>query len=594
MLYAFALGLLLALLLTVLALRRHDSRRRFLRVAASLTATAGLGLAAFPPTKISVLPATETAILLTDSYSLDTLRTLQRRLGPAVPVWRYAAIAATDTPTVQNPAAIWQLSPGLQNLHVLGRGLPVVDVAALSGIQLLGHTDARPLGFQQAAWSAETKLGQSWVVEGQFEAAGTDPVWVTLRAAGIGRDSVQLPTGRGPFRLRFAPKAEGRAVYTLEARRQGQRIAQEPVPVQVFPTRPLRILLLAAAPSFELRFLKNELAAQQHAVALRTGLSRGLTQTEFLNLPNPPALGRLTPALLARFDVILTDASTLADLSGAEAQALQQTIQNGTGGLLLLADGPSLPRQLPGATGFRLLPRSAAVATVAQPIQWPEAPTQATALLPATLELRPDMQPLVLGPQRLPVAAARRLGQGRVVVTTITESFPWLLQNQPLVYGAYWSRLLTAATPPRTAAITIQPLSRWPRPNIPILLRTDGATSQQLNVQAPNAAPVRIALRQDANVPEWATGTYWPAAAGWHEAHLGTTSQWMYVYAPTDWQSPIHQEQQLAAKQAVSDGRTLARASSASAQVQHATWPRWWGYALFLLGAGLLWLEEKL
>ena len=76
MFYAFAFGLLLALLLTVLALRRPDSRRRFLRVAAGLTATAGLGLAAFPPAKTAVLPATDAAILLTDSYSLDTLRTL--------------------------------------------------------------------------------------------------------------------------------------------------------------------------------------------------------------------------------------------------------------------------------------------------------------------------------------------------------------------------------------------------------------------------------------------------------------------------------------------------------------------------------------
>ncbi|WP_155832790.1 hypothetical protein [Hymenobacter swuensis] len=594
MLYAFAFGLLLALLLTVLALRRPDSRRRFLRVVAGLIATAGLGLAAFPPAKTAVLPVTDAAILLTDSYSPDTLRTLQRRLGPAVPVWRYAALTATDTPTVQNPAAIRQLSPGLQKLHILGHGLPAADVAPLIGIRLVYHADARPHGFQQAAWPAETQLGQSWVVEGRFEAAGPGPVWITLRAAGSGRDSVQLSTGRGSFRLRFAPKAEGRAVYTLEARRQGRRIAQEPAPVQVLPTRPLRILLLAAAPSFELRFLKNELASHQHAVALRTGLSRGLTQTEFLNLPNPPPLGRLTPALLARFDIILTDASTLDDLSGAEAQALQRTIQNGTGGLLLLADGPRLPRQLPGAAGFRLLPQSAAAAVVAQPIQWPEAPTQATALLPATLQLRPDMQPLVLGPQQQPVAAARRLGQGQVVVTTITETFPWLLQNQPLVYSAYWSRLLTAATPPRAAAVTIQPLSRWPRPNVPVLLRTTGAVSQLLNIQAANAAPVRISLRQDANVPEWATGTYWPAAAGWHEARLGAASQWMYVYAPTDWQAPVYREQQLAAQQHIRKDSPLAQASAVSARVQHTAWPRWCGYVLFLLGAGLLWLEEKL
>lgn len=591
MLYAFAFCLLLAVLLTVLALRRPNGQRRLLRVAAGLGAAAGLGLAAFPPTSTRVLPAADTAILLTDAYSPDTLRQLQQRLGTTVPVWRYASATAADTLTVHHTAAIRPLLPGLQQLHVLGRGLPAADVAALTGIQVRPHADGRPAGFQQAAWPAELPLGQPWAVSGRFEAAGTGPVWVSLHAAGAARDSVQLPAGRGTFRLRFAPKAEGRAVYTLVARRQGRRIAQEPVPVLVQPTRPLRLLLLAAAPSFEFRFLKTELAARQHAVALRTGVSRGLTQTEFLNLPNPPSLDRLTPNLLARFDVVLTDAPALSALSASELQALQRATRNGTNGLVLLADGPSLPRQLPGGATFRLLTRPAAVATVAQPVQWPDGPAQATALLPAVLQTAPDLQPLIFGPQQQPVAAARRLGLGQVVVTTVPETFPWLLQNQAAVYGAYWSRLLTAAAPPRPTTNTIQTLTCWPRPNAPLLLRTTGATSGLLSLRAGSAAPVPVALRQDAHVPEWEAGTYWPALPGWHEARLGTGSQWLYVYAPGQWRGPAYQEWQQSLSQLTAQAAPVV---TTAAQMQHTAWPRWWGYALFLVCAGLLWLEEKL
>ncbi|RSK42725.1 hypothetical protein [Hymenobacter perfusus] len=590
MLYAFAFCLLLAVLLTVLALRRPDGRRRLLRVAAGVGAAAGLGLAAFPPTSTRVLPATDTAILLTDAYSPDTLRQLQQRLGAAVPVWRYAAATIVDTPTVRHAAAIRPLLPGLRQLHVLGQGLPAADVAALAGVQIRPHADGRPAGFQQAAWPTEPQLGQTWAVSGRFEAAGAGPVWVSLHAAGAARDSVQLPAGRGTFRLRFAPKAEGRAVYTLEARRQGRRIAQEPVPVLVQPTRPLRLLLLAAAPSFEFRFLKTELAARQHAVALRTGVSRGLTQTEFLNLPNPPSLDRLTPAMLARFDVVLTDAPALAALSASEQQALARATRNGTNGLVLLADGSTVPRQLPGGDAFRLLARPSAAASLAQPVQWPDGPAQATALLPVVLQARATLQPLIFGPQQQPVAAARRLGLGQVVVTTVPETFPWLLQNQAAVYDAYWSRLLTAAAPPRPGAAAIQALTRWPYPNAPLLLRTTGSTDL-LSLQAGSAASVPVALRQDAHVPEWAAGTYWPAQPGWHEARLGTGRQWLYVYAPDQWRGPAYQEWQQSLSQLTSQ---VAPTAETATQTQHTAWPRWWGYLLFLVCAGLLWLEEKL
>ena len=601
----YLLPLLLAVLLTVLALRRSDTRRRGLRVAAGLLAAAGLALAALPPTRNrpAAAPGATTAVLLTPGYSPDTLSALLTRLGPGTPVWRFAPLetrpAPADTPTFRNASAIRATRPGLRRLHVLGRGLPAADVAALAGLELPSHADAPATGFRQATWEARPTLGETWVVSGSFAAAQAGPVWLRLRAAGTVRDSVRLPDGTGAFRLSFTPRTAGRAVYALEARGTDQALVREPVPIEVQAPEPLRVLLLAATPSFELRFLKDYLAGRQYAVALRTGLSRGLTQTEFLNLPNPPALGSLSPALLARFDVLVTDAATLASLGGSETAALRTAVANGTADLLLLADAPTLPRQLPGGAAFGLQARPAAAAATAQPLRWPAAPAAgANALVPATLRPATNLRPLISsGSGGQLVAAARRLGLGAVVVSTVTETFPWQLRGQPAVYGAYWSRLLGAARPARPTALSIAPLSHWPRPNAPLELRITGAATGPLTLAGPNGATVAATRRPDARVPEWSSATYWPAAAGWHEARVGAARHWFYVYAPGQWRGPEQPRWQLAAAQATTTTPVVAAADAAVASpatAGHETWPRWWGYALFLVGAGLLWLEEKL
>ncbi|GAB3299779.1 hypothetical protein [Hymenobacter tenuis] len=587
--YALALCLLLAVILTVVALRRPDQRRRGLRVGAGLVAVAGVWLAAFPPASSHKVPTPQAAILLTDGYSPDSLRHLLRRLGASTPLWRYQTTAtSTDTPMLSNLAALRQQLPALQRLHVVGNGLPAADALALQGLKVVTHTSAAS-GFQAATWNRQPELGRPWAVEGAF-AHASGPIWVSLHAAGAPRDSVRLASGHGNFRLRFTPKAEGRAVYWLEARREGKRIAREPVPLEVQATRPLRVLVLAAAPSFEVRFLKNYLAAHQHSVALRTGLSRGLTQTEFLNVSSPPDLGRLTPALLARFMVLVADAGALASLSGAEAEALSRAVRTGTCGALLLADSPTLPRQLPGSAAFQLQALSTAAVTT-QPVRWPEAPGAAATLLAATLHPGPNLRALVTDARQQAAAAVRRVGMGQVVVTTAVETFPWLLQGQAATYQSYWSQLLTAVAPPQLATTSISPLDAWPHPHAPLTLRATGPTSNALTLTEPAGATIRAALQQDRYLPEWATATYWPSAEGWHQASNGTAKHWFYVFGAKQWQGPARQAWQQAVAQLTPDKQA---ASVAVTRTTSTSWPRWWGYALFLLAAGLLWLEEKL
>ncbi|OGX89394.1 hypothetical protein BEN47_07045 [Hymenobacter lapidarius] len=576
-----------------MAWQRPRQRHRGLRMLAGGVAAGALWLTAFPPVREQATARAE-AILLTDGYHPDTLRQLQRRLGAATQLWYYGSGA---TPAKAQPLSslltLGEQRPPLQRLHVLGAGLPAAQLSALGTIVVQPHPRPAPAGFQTALWDRQVALGQAFVVEGKvaLPPAG-EPAWVYLRAAGTLRDSARLPRGGGAFRLRYQPKAAGRARYDLLLRRAGQVLATEPLPVEVTTPELPAVLLLTATPSFEFKFLKNYLAEAHYPVALRTTVSRGMVQTDFVNQPAVP-LGRLTPALLARFAVLVADAPTLASLARPESQALQAAISGGRLGLVVVADAAPLPRTVPAGTSFALLPRAAAQA-VSQALTWPEAPAEAKAALPAQVRATSLLHALITGPNNAVAAASRRAGLGFVVVSVVPETFQWGLQGNTAVYASFWNRLLTAAAPPAPAAATWRVVAQWPRPHQPLTLQLTGAlpAAQPTAGRVAGGPAVRLALRQDPRLPEWSTAQLWATAAGWHQVRgPGKTTHSFYVFPDSAWQGPEWQERQ----QALRLRSSVARATTAlPPETVQVPWPAAWFFGLFLLAAGYLWLEEKL
>lgn len=580
----------------VLAWRRPRPRQRGLRLLAGAVAAGALWFTAFPP--LRQLPAARAeAIVLTQGYAPDTLRQLLRQLGPGTAVW---AAGVTAKPANARPLAslltLAEQRPALRRLHVLGAGLPAADLPLLGSITARQHLDAASIGFASAYWPAHLPLGDVLQVEGavaRLQNAG--PAWVVLRAAGAGRDSVQLSAKNTTFRLRYQPKTAGLATYELLLRRPGQSMLSEPVPVEITTPGLPAVLLLASTPSFEFKFLKNYLAEAHYPVALRTSVSRGLVQTDFVNQPRLP-LDRLTPALLARYQVVLADAATLAALSTAEAQALKAAVGTGRLGLITLAEAGPLPRNAPAQADFVVLPRPAAPASLSA-LTWHDAPAgEARVPLPAQLRPHPSLRPLVTGPQQALVAAAHRLGLGAVVVSTVPETFRWGLQGHTAVYASFWNQLLRAAVPPAAPAAAWHAGTRWPRLNQPLTLHlAAGALPAELPTVTPLAGgpAVRLALRQDSRLPEWSTAQFWPGAAGWYRiSGPGRTAFNFYVYPAPAWPGPELAARQQAVAQLAATAAPIA--STATPDTVPEPWPAGWFFGLFLLAAGYLWLEEKL
>ncbi|MDO7884547.1 hypothetical protein [Hymenobacter cheonanensis] len=583
MLAALALGLLVA------AWRRPDRRRLALRLLASLLAPLALWYTAYPPLR-AVPAARAEAIVLTPGYQSDTLRQLLRRLGAGTPVWAYGTRPPARAKALGSLLKLTDQRPALRRVHVLGEGLPTAELPALGPLAVVPHAAAPYAGIRAAGWPQHLTLGQRFEVEGNV--AGAGPGWVSLQAEGAARDSVRLPAGTGPFRLSYQPKVAGLARYALRLRRQGQPATTEPLPLEIAPTTLPPVLLLAAVPGFEFKFLKNSLAAAGRAVALRTTVSRGLVQTEFLNQAAQP-LDHLTPTLLARYAVVVADAATLAALPGGEAQSLRAAVQQGRLGLVLLAEALALPAAAPARADFvvQALPTAGAVA---QPLTWPDAPGAVRALLPARLRPSGALQPLITAPGGALVAASRRVGLGATVVSVVPETFRWALQGQAAAYASFWSQLLTAATPPPAPAATWLALSRWPHPQQPLTLRLAGARPASLPTVQPLAGgpAVQLALAQDTRLPEWSTAQYWPATAGWHQVRgPGRTVHSFYVYDSAAWRGPELQARQ----QALAARATLASSGpAAETTTVQQPWTAGWFFGLFLLAAGFMWLEEKL
>jgi hypothetical protein len=581
----------LALGLMTLAWRRPRQRQRVLRALASGAAVAALWCCAFPPLRRQPAARAE-AIVLTDGYSPDTLRQLRQRLGAGTAVWYYGR-AGTPRPArpLTSLLTLAEQRPALRRVHVLGQGLAAAELPVLGTAAVQWHPGRAFAGFQTAFWNSRLVLGQTLELEGTVAADTRRPVWVGLRAAGTVRDSVVLPTGGGAFRLRYHPKTVGLVCYDLLLRRADRVLATEPVPVEVTPPVRPAVLLLAATPSFELRFLKSFLGEAHYPVALRTSVSRGLVQTDFVNQP-AQSLDRLTPALLARYGVVVADAATLAALPSPETQALQAAVRAGRLGLVTLAEAAPLPRAAPARADFTVLARPAAQATP-QLLAWPEAPGAPRAPLPAQLRASSAIRPLVTGPNRAVAAASCRVGLGFVVVSAVPETFRWVLQGNTPVYASFWNLLLMAAGPPARPAAAWRTGTRWARPAQPLMLHLTGSLPASPPTVAPLAGgpAVRLALREDVRLPEWSTASYWPAAAGWHQVRgPGRTAFSFYVYPAGAWPGP----EQLERRQAAALHGAVRTSTAAIADTASVPWPVGWFFGLFLLAAGYLWLEEKL
>ena len=594
--YTWFIAIPITLLLLWLAWRRPNRQRLALRLVASVVAGISLTLLVFPPTTQQAINPS-TAILLTEGYNQDTIEALLQQ-QEAKPTIYTLETEADNAATLTNLYTLRQQQPGLQTVHLFGYGLQEQQLHALEGIQLVPHLSDSPAGVRAVKWPQEIKLGEPITVAGKYKSKSKNTK-LYLHAAGQLRDSAEISTDSTyTFNLNYTPKQTGRYVYTLLTK-MGEKVdTLGQVPVQVTAQQQLSILLLASAPSFEFKFLKNHLAEQQHKVAFRTTVSKGINQTEWVNMAKAD-VSRITPKLLQNFDVVITEPQALQSMSAGERATLQRAVTEGGLGVLTIATEPANNRSTSFFTGFQSK-RLSQQDTRSTRANWFGSGASINAA-PYTLTSTTAVTGLVTEQGNSLLAGAKKAGWGKVAMSFVPQTFPWQLEGKDEVYASYWASLLSAIAKEQVKEKFWQvEKPQVPQPDKPVILSyTDYTMAAGVSLSTAtltslsDSASINLPLAQHIHQPEKYNGTFWPRQSGWHKVETANAAPYFFfVQEPSDWEH----ESIAARKAATEDFVTQHTINPAKSVIAYKEEPvsLIWFFALFVLSSGFLWLEEKL
>ncbi|WP_108210098.1 hypothetical protein [Pontibacter mucosus] len=588
---SWLLAIPVVLLLLWLAWRRPNRQRLTWRLLASAVAGLSLVLLMFPPA-MKQANSPGTAILLTEGYEADTLSALLQKLKAKPQIYTYKT-AADKGETINSLVELHQRQPGLQTVHLLGYGLQEEELKQVKHLQLQPHLTPAPAGVYSVRWPSSIKLGETIEVAGKYK-AGPQSIKLYLHAAGKAQDSVELSADSShTFRLRYTPKAQGRYTYTLLA--NTDTLGQ--VPVQVEPQQELGVLLLASSPNFEFKFLKNHLAELQHRVALRTTISKDMSQSEWFNMSRTD-LSRITPKLLQAFDVVITEPQALQQMGAAERNALQRAVSEEGLGVLTIAAAPVTNRSTAFFTDFSGK-RVSQQSSRSTRVRWTSEATASITAAPYTLNNAETITGLVAEQGGNVLAGAKRAGWGKVALSLVPQTFPWQLEGKPEVYASYWTSLLSAMAKEQVKEKFWQlEKPQVPQPNQPVILAftdytSDGASVPTASVTSiADSISIHLPLAQHPHQPEKYNASFWPRRSGWHKAEIaGTEPYFFFVQDTSDWKFESIASRR-AATQAFAAQQSI-KPAEASITYKEEPLPLIWFFILFALSSGFLWLEEK-
>ncbi|GGG11294.1 hypothetical protein GCM10011323_14790 [Pontibacter amylolyticus] len=553
----------------------------------------------FPPSYQRALDP-GTAILLTEGYEPDSLSALLQRLEPSPLVYTYQT-QAPKAAALPDLYTFRQQQPEVQMVHVLGHGLSEQELLALQNTTVIPHLSGMPAGITSITWPDVVVLGEAVAVAGQYNLHSAEETTLYLQAAGQAQDSVIFKeAGQQPFQLRYTPKQQGRYTCNLISKSGNNMDTLGQVPVQVYPASKPAVLLVSSFPLFEFKFLKNHLGQLQHKVALRSTVSKGMYQSEWLNMPQTD-LSRITPRLLQQFDVVIIEPQALQELRSAERSALQQAVTVDGLGVLTVAGEQLGNRTTAFFTNFQSKRLSQQDIRNAR-ANWINGEPAAIPVSPYTLVSSEAVTGLIEEQSNNLLAASRRSGWGTVALSVVPQTFSWQLEGKQTTYASYWAHLLSSVAKREVREKFWQVAKpQMPQVQQPLTLKQTDYTLTEAS--AIPAATVRsttdsthtgIALQQGVHQPEVYEGTFWPHRTGWHVVESpGVEPFYFLVQDSAAW---LHQSVQAKREATTQFASQQQRSSGTAGTTAYATEevPVIWFFVLFVLSGSFLWLEEKL
>ncbi|MBW8368794.1 MAG: carboxypeptidase regulatory-like domain-containing protein, partial [Arenimonas sp.] len=323
-----AAALLAALLTAVvlvaslrLLLRARGSRERVWRTALLLAGQAASATLLY----FALLPPKQS----TASGTLVVLTANAPPAGKASPADSVVALPEASTALgagrVPDLGTALRRHPGTRTVRVLGDGLLPRDRDAARGLAISFTPSPLPTSLVALQAPTHATAGRRFDLRGRIE--GGAAVAVDLLDPSGAQVQRAVPDPQGRFALHAIAGAPGRVDYRLQWRDADDAVREDiALPLDVTAGAPLRLWLLAGAPSPELKYLRRW--AVDAGLALRTQVSVG----GGVQLGDPAL--PVNAATLRGFDVVLLDERAWRSLGPGGRAALREAAREGLGVML--------------------------------------------------------------------------------------------------------------------------------------------------------------------------------------------------------------------------------------------------------------------
>ena len=571
--------------------KRNDKSRLYARLIASIAAVIALVLLILP-LKYSVNHqyANQQIILLTAGFNKDSIPKGKK-------LFTGDSSVIKENPTLKLdfiPDLTYHLvnHKEIKQIEVYGYGLKSSELTKLKGYLFKFHPASYPYGFQSVSWSPQIAASQVFKVQGTFQNNDNKQIKLFLSGLGTALDSVSVaPKSTITFSFSTTPKQNGYSVYQLLALDGEDTLSREEIPFEVIVKSPIKVLLLASAPDFEFKFLKNWLYDSQYPVVLRTRISKDKFGLDFLNY-KALSVDKVNQQLLQQFDLLIADDAELAVLSDVEKSALEEQIAQGMGLIIRINENKlssifsnkfSMANASAEADKSDVL-KLQNIAKLLHPISVNQS---------LYFNQNTGNQPLVANRGGKILVNSILYGTGKIVSSTISTTHQWVLMGFGDDYSAYWSEIIGKSANKSNPQIRYQTEPNFPTPNSLTHIRVEINTDEELNqLEVDN---LELSPKQNKYLPYLWEATFFPIHKGWKKVKINNqVLSSFYVYETDCWLSvknveTIKANLQYAKNQSLNPTELLTKSEKEEKEIS-----KWWFFFLFLMSAGYLWAEARL
>ncbi len=468
-----------------------------------------------------------------------------------------------------------------ETVFILGNGINAYDLWQLDSLKthyLKGNT---PKGIITINYNNRNTIGNLALFKGRYvnPTKGHKLILETPDKKTI--DSIVFKDSKDTnFKLEAYLKAQGNFIYHLtEKDSLGTIISSDPLPISISGENLLKITVINDFPTFETKYLKNYLAEQGHAVAIRSQITKNRYKYEYFNT-NAQLNTELSKKSLALTDLLIIDATTLNKLSRTRKNAIRDAVNNYGLGVYIQAD-LSFFGSKNNLASFKFNRHTFTTAQLGSKLK-------SVNVFPYDFKNGFSIQPIHNYNGKI-LTAYRQLGLGKIGASAIKNSYELLLNGHKNSYQTLWSNIIETLSKKTITGTNLNTKSHIAFKNEPFNFEV---ATQAKDPSITHNNSINLALKQDLDIPTLWKGITYPNKQGWQTLQMAQDSMstfQYYVADSTKWQA-------LKAYKTIKDNthnfsdQDLKDMRTTSVEIIDLKWL----FMLFILALGYVWLQPKL